>query len=116
MHFATLSNYSVNNLYTDDDYQIRSNGKRFLNPYDVNKPLMNITSNKSRDDMLNFIAKVVNHLKTFSKNVQNKIKLIVSTFSPDDATEILLLLMMNPQSQLKIGCLPVLPILKLMLL
>lgn len=87
VHFATLSAYSVNNVYTDDDFQIRSNGKRFLNQYEINKPLLNITSKKSRGDILKFMQKLVKHLKTFPPDVKKRIKLIVPSISPDDETE-----------------------------
>jgi hypothetical protein len=88
IHFATLSDYSVNHVYTDNDFHIRSNGNRFLNQYDVTKPLLNITSKKSRGDMLSFMNKVVKHLKIFPSDVRKKIKLIVPTISPDDETEL----------------------------
>jgi len=88
VHFATLDIQSVNKVYDDNDFQIRSNGKRFLNQYEVNNPLLNITSSRSRGDMLSFMDKVVKHLKTFPKSVQKRIKLIVPTISPDDETEL----------------------------
>ena len=88
IHFATLDAYSVDHVYSDNDFQIRSNGKRFLNQYDINKPLLNITSKKSHGDMLDFMRKLVKHLKTFPSDIRKKIKLIVPTISPDDETEL----------------------------
>lgn len=88
VNFATLSDYSVNHVYTDNDFQIRSNGKRFLNQYEINKPLLNITSKKSRGDILRFMKKLVEHLKSFPPEIKKRIKLIVPTISPDDETEL----------------------------
>jgi hypothetical protein len=72
--------------YSDDDFHIRSNGQRFINPYTL-KPLLNVTSLRSRGDMLNFIQAFVNHLKTLPSSVRSKIRLIVPTLTPDDETE-----------------------------
>jgi hypothetical protein len=88
VHFATLNDQLVKKVYNDNDYQIRSNGKKFLNQYEVSRPLLNITSEKSRGDMLNFMKKVVKHLKTFPPDIKKRIKLIVPTISPDDESEL----------------------------
>lgn len=72
--------------YSDDDFHIRSNGQRFINPYTL-KPLFNITSLKSRGDLLNFIQAFVIHLRTLPSSVRSKIRLIVPTLTPDDETE-----------------------------
>ncbi len=85
--FSSLDIQDVNQKYTDDDFYIRSNGKRFLNVYEVSRPLLNITSQKSRGDMLSFLSKVVNHLEQLPYKVRSKIKLIVPALSPDDETE-----------------------------
>ena len=87
INLAVLNDQEVK-AYNDSDFQIRSNGKRFLNQYYINKPLLNLTSEKSRGDMLNFIESVVKHLKTFPDKIQKKIKLIVPSLSPDDETEL----------------------------
>ena len=86
VNFATLSDQQVKN-YIDDDFHIMSNGKRFFNIYQTDKPLLNVTSKKSRGDMLNFLTKVVEHLNTFPYHVRSRIKLIVPTLSQDDETE-----------------------------
>ena len=38
--------------------------------------------------MLDFMRKLVKHLKTFPSDIRKKIKLIVPTISPDDETEL----------------------------
>jgi hypothetical protein len=88
VHFTTLDNQSITKVYSDNDFQIRSNGERFLNQYEHTKSFLNITSKKSRGGMLSFMKKVVKHLKTFPSKVRKKIKLIVPTISPDDETEL----------------------------
>jgi hypothetical protein len=85
---STLNSQSVDNFYNDNDFHMRSNGNRILNEYEINNPILNLTSIKSRDDLLNFISSTVKHLKTFPDNIRSKIKLIVPTLSPDDETEL----------------------------
>jgi len=85
--YSSLTLQDVNQKYTDDDFHIRSNGERFLNVYEISKPLLNITSQKSRGDMVGFLSKLVNHLNKLSSVVRSKIKLIVPALSPDDETE-----------------------------
>lgn len=88
INLALLDIQDVNKTYTDHDYHIRSDGKRFLNQYDaLKRPLLNVTSLKSRSDMLNFVQTLVDHLRTLPDKVQNRIRLIVPTLSPDDETE-----------------------------
>ncbi len=86
VNFGILTDQQIKN-YTDDDFHIRSNGKRFLNIYQKNKPLLSVSSNKSRRDMLNFLSEVVKHLNTLPYNIRSRIKLIVPTLSQDDETE-----------------------------
>jgi hypothetical protein len=88
INFSSLDNRTVYKQYSADDFQIRSNGKHFLNVYEVNNPLLNITSSKSRGDMLGFLSKVVDHLGTLPKGIQSKIKIIVPSLTPDDETEL----------------------------
>ncbi len=73
--------------YSDNDFHIRSNGQRFINPYTL-KPLLNVTSLKARDDMLNFIQAFINHINKLPRKIRSKIKLIVPTLTPDDETEL----------------------------
>ena len=73
--------------YSDNDFHIRSNGQRFINPYTL-KPLLNVTSLKARDDMLDFIQTFSNHINTLPRKIRSKIKLIVPTLTPDDETEL----------------------------
>lgn len=88
VNLALIDIQAVNNTYSDDDYHIRSNGKRFLNQYDILKrPLLNVTSLKARGDMLNFIQVLVDYLRMLPEEVKSRIKLIVPTLSPDDETE-----------------------------
>ncbi len=89
INLALLDIQAVNKTYTDEDYHIRSNGKRFLNQYDaLKRPLLNLTSTKSRSDMLNFVKEVVKHINTLPNNIRSKIKLIVPTISTEDETEL----------------------------
>ena len=85
VNFAILTNQQIKS-YRDDDFHIRSNREKFLNVY-RREPLLNVTSRKSRGDMLNFLSKVVMHLNTLSSRVRSRIKLIVPTLSQDDETE-----------------------------
>lgn len=88
VNLALIDIQDINKTYTDSDYHIKSNGKRFLNQYDeLKRPLLNVTSFRARGDMLNFIQELVNHLRTLPVKIQNRIKLIVPTLSPDDETE-----------------------------
>jgi len=87
INLTLLENDTIEKKYNANDFHIRSNGQRFINPYSL-KPLLNITSLKARGDMLRFIHDLVSHLNTLPKKVRSKIKLIVPTLTPDDETEL----------------------------
>ena len=87
LSMASLDSWSIKHVYNDDDFDIRSNGKKFLNEYEINNPILNLTSPKSLGDMLNFVGKVVNHLNSLPDKIRNRIRLIVPAISPDDETE-----------------------------
>ncbi|MFO7525327.1 MAG: hypothetical protein R6W68_07720 [Ignavibacteriaceae bacterium] len=88
INFTLLKPNWVDSIYIDEDFHMRADGKRFLNYHDLLKrPLLNLTSEKSRRDILKFLQIVVNHLNDFPDVIKEKIKLVVPTFSPSDETE-----------------------------
>lgn len=83
-----LNSNWVDKVFNDSDFDIRSNGERFLNHNDpLHRPILNLESDRSKSTMLNFLEELVHHLDTLPENVRSKIKLIVPTISPDDETE-----------------------------
>lgn len=86
VNFTLLDMKDVSKNYTDDDLHIRSNGERFINPYAL-CPMLNLSSDKSRNNMLYFMQLLMQHLSALPLDVTNRIKLIVPTLSPDDETE-----------------------------
>lgn|GEM_PF-2659580 len=79
--------------YTLDDVHQTSDGNGgtiMMDNYHsggIGKPVSNITSERSRNDLLRFFRDVLSYIDKQGPAVKEKIKLIVPTFSPDDETE-----------------------------
>jgi hypothetical protein len=80
--------------YGEDDFHQtndRSGRRIYYNyhfPPTVQRPILNLTSERARGDMLRFFSAVRNELASMDKRVRSRIKLLVPTISPDDETEL----------------------------
>ena len=88
INFTLLNLDAAVKNFSKDDFHTRSSGKIFLNSYNINKPLLNLTSKKSLKDMSGFLSKTVKHFNKYPDKIRSKIKLIVPTLSSDDETEL----------------------------
>src|SRR5690606_26172609 len=63
INFTLLRPILIDSIYIDEDFHMRADSKRFLNYHDfLKRPLLNLTSENSRGDILKFLQIVVNHL------------------------------------------------------
>ncbi len=86
---ATLASaYGEDDFHQTNDLPGRRIYYNYHFPPTVQRPILNVTSVRSRGDMLRFFKAVRNELASMDADVRSRIKLLVPTISPDDETEL----------------------------